>query len=456
MSTTFSMRGVLSLSLGTVVTRAFALATQLVLVFWLSPEEFGYWAAAASAMALLTGLINFGEVNGYLANTGLTLHRTRRSILRLNSILVVVGLVVAGAYLYVGDPRVAALCLMIVVSIPVQGDADLMYAAGVRSRQYSLLIWAQSMAAVLKLLVAVAIAVWSESAIALAISALAYYVLLDVVVHSRLRRDDADQAEPAPTLHARQRFSWAVNSLMMTVPLQVAYLVSQFLASPEVLGILYLAFQITLGISGLISQPLARVSLSVFATLQGSDRAEVAMTFMHIFSAGMAVIVAFGVLVLPWSEPWIGQEWALAVPATMALLISLTARIAAPVIDGFQQSSGRWWQATSFNTVDALGTGLAACTAVFNDVVVLALAVSAWKVIFGLGRFGIVMNEASAKTRLVFGLLTLVVSTGGFVAVLSPDDVRFILASVLFLGSMVWFIVSLRKQRQQTILMGRM
>ncbi|MFI7579549.1 oligosaccharide flippase family protein [Kocuria kalidii] len=456
MSSTFSMRGVFSLSLGTVVTRAFALATQLVLVFWLSPEEFGYWAAAASAMALLTGLINFGEVNGYLANQGITLHRTRRSILRLNSLLVVIGLMVAGAYLYAGEPRVAALSLLIVVSIPVQGDADLLYAAGVRSRQYSLLIWAQAMAAVLKLLVAVAIAVWSESAIALAISALAYYVVLDMVIHSRLRRDGADRAEPAPTPHVRQRFSWAVNSLMMTIPLQVAYLVSQFLASPEVLGILYLAFQITLGISGLISQPLARVSLSVFAALQGGDRTKAAMTFMHVFSAGMAIIVAFGVLILPWSEPWIGQEWALAVPATMALLISLTARIVAPVIDGFQQSSGRWWQATLFNTVDAIGTGLAACTAVFNDVVLLALAVSAWKVMFGLGRFCIVMNDASVGTRLVFGFLTFVMSAGGFVAVLSPDDVRVSLASVLLLGSMAWFLASLRKQRQQVISMGRM
>lgn len=444
-STATPMRGVLSLSLGTVVTRGLALCTQLLLVIWLAPAQFGYWAAASSAMSLITGLVNFGEVNGYLANEGSVLRRTRHAIWRLNTLLVVVGLGIAGAYLYAGDARVAALALLIAVSIPIQGDSDLMYAAGVRSCQYSLLIWAQSLSAVLKLVVAVAIAFWSESALALALSALAYYVALDAAVLSRLRRQDPPPSTQVFEPHRRQRFSWAVNSLMMTIPLQSAYLVTQFLAAPEVLGVLYLAFQITLGISGVISQPLARVALSAFASLQGIRRAETAMSFMHVFSSGMLIIVAGGSLVLPWAEPWISQEWAVAIPATLTLLVSLTPRIVSPVIDGFQQSSGRWWQATSFNAVDAVGTGVAACTAVFGDVVLLAMSISVWKVLFGVSRFLIVMREVELAPRALFAGLLLLTSTLGFVSVISADTTRTVLCGLLIVLGAAWLLLALRR-----------
>lgn len=438
MSSTNSLRGVLSLSVGTAVTRGLALCTQLLLVIWLAPAEFGYWAAASSAMAFVTGLVNFGEVNGYLANSRATMGRTRRVIIRLNVVLVIAGLVISGFYLYAGDTEVAILGLLIAVSIPIQGDSDLMYAAGVKSRQYGLLIWAQSMGAALKLVVAVAIAFWSESAMALAISFLAYYIVVDITILSRLKKANCSSSVVAPAPRHRQRFSWAVNSYMMTLPLQSAYLVSQFLASPEIIGILYLSFQITLGISGVISQPLARVALSAFASLQGVRRAETAMTFMHIFSAGMSGIVAIGILVLPLVKPWLGHQWIAAVPATLALLVSLTPRIVAPIIDGFQQSSGRWWQATSFNAVDAIGTGIASCTAVVGDVVLLAISISAWKALFGIGRFLVVMREVERAPRLGFTLLLVVATMFGFVAVLGSDHVRIVFAVLLLILGVAW------------------
>lgn len=444
-TTVTPMRGVLSLSLGTAVTRGLALCTQLLLVIWLAPAEFGYWAAASSAMSLVTGLVNFGEVNGYLANEGSMLQRARRAIWRLNTLLVIVGLGIAGAYVYWGDTRVAALALLIAVSIPIQGDSDLMYAAGVRSSQFSLLIWAQSFGAVLKLLVAVAIASWSESALALAVSALAYYVAVDAAILSRLRRHDPQPATPAFEPHRKQRFSWAVNSLMMTIPLQSAYLVAQFLATPEVLGVLYLAFQITLGISGVISQPLARVALSAFASLQGGRRARTAMSFMHVFASGMLTIVACGILVMPWAEPYISPEWTVAVPATLTLLVSLTPRIVSPVIDGFQQSSGRWWQATTFNAVDAIGTGLAACTAVFGDVVLLAISISVWKVLFGVGRFLVVMREVKFASRALFAGLLILTSTLGFICVNSEHITRVLLCFLLIFMGAGWLILTLSK-----------
>lgn len=456
MSTSTPLRGVLSLSVGTAVTRALALFTQLILVIWLTPAEFGYWAAASSAMSIVTGLINFGEVNGYLANSGAAFKRTRRAILRMNALLVVAGLIISCAYLYYGDMRVAALALLITVSIPVQGDADLLYAAGVRSRQFGLLILAQSFGAVLKLVVAVAIAFWSESAMALAVSVLAYYIAVDLAILSRLRRMEPSSSIPAFEPRRTERFSWAINSFMMTLPLQAAYLVSQFLAEPEVLGVLYLSFQVTLGISGVISQPLARVALSAFASLQGARRAETAMGFMHVFSSGMLIVVTGGILVLPWAKPYINQEWVAAVPATLVLLVSLTPRIISPVIDGFQQSSGRWWQATSFNAVDAVGTGVAACTAVFGDVVLLAMSISVWKVLFGVSRFVVVMREIELGPRMLFAVILLLTSALGYVSVVSSDMMRTVLCLLLVVLGTGWFFLALRRTKTQPIVQREM
>src|SRR5690606_15513563 len=117
--------------------------SQAVLVVWLSPEEFGLWAAATSSMAVLTGLVNFGEVNGYLAGGEERLREARRAIWRLNGLLTLVAGVVVASYWVSGQHEVAILVALVGLNIPLLGECNLLYAAYVRRRANGSLVRAQ-------------------------------------------------------------------------------------------------------------------------------------------------------------------------------------------------------------------------------------------------------------------------------------------------------------------------
>lgn len=92
------LRGILGLSAVTAASRGLSSLSVLLLALWLPPQAFGYWAAASSTMALVFALSNFGQVTSYLSGHGSDFTTTRRSIFRLNSLLALVGLMLAGTY----------------------------------------------------------------------------------------------------------------------------------------------------------------------------------------------------------------------------------------------------------------------------------------------------------------------------------------------------------------------
>ena len=129
--------GILRLSIGTAVARALAAIGQLLLAVWLTPTDFGYWAAATSIISVLTGMANFGEVNGYLSGQGGTFSQARRAILRVNAVLAGSGAIIAALYWLDGNVIVAALAAISALSIPLIGDAELMYSTGVKYKAYA-------------------------------------------------------------------------------------------------------------------------------------------------------------------------------------------------------------------------------------------------------------------------------------------------------------------------------
>jgi hypothetical protein len=184
------------------------------------------------------------------------------------------------------------------------------------------------------------------------------------------------------------------------LPLQIGFLVAQFFATPATLGIYYFAFQITLGISGLIAVPLARVSLSTLGEMAGTPRARAAMSLCTWFGAGMICVAALATLVIPLAEPYVAERWQAALPATLILLASLPARMMTPVVDAYQQAQGRWWQGTAFNVADIVGTALAALTILTGDVLVLVFAMTLWKVLLSQVRTLAVFGSTTVRQRL--------------------------------------------------------
>lgn len=388
------LRGVLGLSSGTIIARALATVGQLVLAFWLSPAEFGYWAAATSAISLLAGLANFGEVNAYLGGHGLTFRKVRKSTRIINWALVVVAAAVASAYFFSDRPEVGVLAVIAAVTIPLAGSSDLMYATGVKVKAYRAVVVTQIIAAVVKIAFGIAVAITTQSAIAIAVSTLVFYMIMDFGLVRLVQRATANEIDPEGRIGFGSRFKWAANSVAMSLPLQIGFLVAQFLATPELLGLYYIAFQVTLGITGLVSAPLSRVSLSTLGQLHGVGRLRLGLSLSNLFGLGMLVVASLLALSLPLAETFVPVEWRPAIPAIILMVASMPMRMMGPVVDAYQQATNRWWQSTTFNIIDMVGTAVAALFAISGDILLLVLAASLWKILLALGRIVFVFRAA--------------------------------------------------------------
>lgn len=402
--------GILRLSIGTAVARALAAIGQLLLAVWLTPTDFGYWAAATSIISVLTGLANFGEVNGYLSGQGGTFSQARRAILRVNAVLAGSGAIIAALYWLDGNVIVAALAAISALSIPLIGDAELMYSTGVKYKAYARVVGAQIVAAIAKIAVGVLIAALFASPLAFAVSTVVFYLLMDALILRRVPSLTAAEVESARHVSARTRITWGVNSLFVTLPIQVGFIVAQFGASAEVLGLYFLAYQVSLGLSGLVSVPLARVALSSLARETPERRVPLSMELCRLFVFAVSGLAALVSLVTPFIGTVLGDEWTAAAPAVVILLASLAVRMMSPILDGLQQANNRWWQGTAFNAVDTVGTAAAALVSFTGDLLFLVSAVALWKVLFGLVRAAWLLRSARRGPLLATLLPALVMS----------------------------------------------
>jgi O-antigen/teichoic acid export membrane protein len=442
--------GIATLSSASAASRVIAALSTLLLAIWLPPAQFGYWAAANSAMAIAMAFVNFGEVNGYLSGHGGNFRTTRRSTLRGNLLLALVAVAIAVGYVVTGNSMVGILAFVIAATIPLVGDSDLLYAAGVKHKFFGRVTASQVLAAAAKLGIGVLVAYLTGSAIAIAISTLAYYIVIETILlvripHTALRDEPSDINHPP----ARARVKWAVNSFFMTLPIQVAFLVAQFLATPEVLGVFYLAFQASLAISGVLVPPISRVTLSTFAATNPDRRAESAYTIASTFGAALLFIAPTVLLLSPIVNRWLSSEWQLALPTAVLLLASLPMRIMGPILDAYQQSHNKWWQSTTFNVIDTALTGVAALTAISGNVLIMGVAISAAKLALGIVRTIWVFAGQSARYWLGLVLPVTAGSACTMVAVFTgPPAVQILSAASLLIGA-VWLTISLRRARRE-------
>lgn len=437
------LRGAVSLSVGTAAVRGLSAASQLVLAIWLLPAEFGLWAASLSSLTFFTSIANFGEVNGYLSGRSKSFSRLVRATRRQNAALTVVALAAATVVLITAGAEGGVLALIIALSIPLQGEADVYYAAGVKVRAYSRLVVAQLVAAMLKLVLGVGLAVWLSSALALAIPTILYY-LIQIVWLRGLRRQVTDDALETEPVSGRERLSWAVNSLVMTLPLQIGFFVAQFVTDKETLGLYYIAFQVSLGISGLLAVPLARVALSAFGEESGPGRVRLAVSLSQILGAAVALTVAVLSAAIILLGPFAPQEWRAAVPVAIIMLASLPIRLIAPVLEGYQQSNKQWWQSTVFNAVETLASALIALTLAYFDLVIFALVLTSWRLSFGVVRMFIVLRTGRwLPVILLASSISLSTALLSSSALVDPTYAYIILAAaavqaVLWLATLAW------------------
>lgn len=380
------------LTVGTFVAQGLGATSQFLLAAWLTPSDFGLFATANTTLFVLFALMNLGDVTGYLSNRGWVERQLLSSTLRTNSILAVIGLVVALVFLLQDQVVLGWLVLLLAFELPLMGRTLALYAIAVLHGHVRLIVFSQMVAAILKLLVGVLVAAAWQTPMALVFALIAYSasygVLLEVFIRRRIPKQPF-QEEPK----RKDRFSWAIQSLTQALPTQADYVVVAAVSSPHVLGLYFFAYQATAGLSALLTGPLMKSSLAEFGRLDASERS-VAMPLLRKVSGVVALVVVFFALVLYFGQSLLPDEWAEA-PAVLVLLLgTLSSRFVTPVAEARQIADNRWWRSGFLNTIDAIGTAVAALVAITDSVLALAGAIAVWKFIIAVIRIAVCFPES--------------------------------------------------------------
>lgn len=430
------------LTAGTSLIRGISASTQFLLVFWIMPEEFGYWAAANASIAILAGFANLGMVNAYLSRDGISRPGLLRDTLYANLGLAAVGACISGLYLAGGRPEVALLALIASLTIPVSGAADAHHAFRVEARNVRRVLLSQASAAGAKLIVGVAVAIATQSALALALANATFWLLTLALLYSLT---DRSGREAATALPVRSRAKWVANKWALSMQVHAVILVAQFFASPTALGLFYLGYQLIIAVQSLIAAPLHRVAIASLASVPAPERRALAVRVVTPVGAVGLIGAAVLTLGLLGARPGLPAAWADAVPVAIVLAALLPTRLVAPIVDGDLLTSGRWGTSTAIYLVDGLGCALLALVLIEHGPTWLAVGVFGWKTAVAVTRMVMLLGVARAGLTNV-ALLT-VLALALVVATLLSTAVQLAAASTAMALGCFSLIHSVRTHR---------
>lgn len=445
-----------AVSIGGLIVQAGGALGQFLYVIWLTPADFGLWAAASAAVALVGSVTNAGEANAYLASRSSGISGPFRRSARFNYLLGAVGLLIAIFFAVFVDLRVAPLIAVLAFGLPLQGRAAMLVAVFIKTRSQSKLISYQVIGTLVRLSVGIFVAIIWQSPFALALSYISYSAIVVVLGNLWIKRF----APPLVTSPSEPSGSWslrvdrAVHQFSQILPHQSGYLTTSMFASAQLLGLYFFAYQATSAISAVVGPPLSKATMAELTRVEKSERIPLVWRFLILVTALVALYAA---LVGLASQPvlgLIGERWAGVLAPLVILLSSLPARFILPVTEALFMVSAKWRRSTSINFMDAAGVALSAFIALVileGDVAVLAACITFWQVGYG-------------NIRAIFALPGHRVLT--LITIVLPNTlvVVFFATSVMQLGYLHWiaflcvlvitgaqlvvFVVSARRARQ--------
>lgn len=397
------------------VTQVMAAGAQFLLAIWLLPADFGFWATATAWTALLLGLANFGEVNGYLSDPHARLGNSVRRTLIPNAVLLGVALGMSALAAYQGQQTLAWLLLICGVNIPAQGLGNLLYAGMVKHRFRRKLVLAQVASAIARILVMLVIAMATGSALALAAGLLVMSASL-VVMCSWALKDRTELQEGSVT--PRKPLLWGGQSLSQMLALQADYLVLSILANPVVLGLYFFSYQVTVAMTAVVSPALSRTAMAEFARATSQPaRLRLAVGLQQRLGLVSSLLTLLAATLIVVAAPLLPSAWSSARDLILVLLLSIPARLANPLTDALQMASGRWRRSSLYNLIDAIGTAAAATSLIVWDIFWVALAIAIWKAVWSGFRiflaFGVAGGRRTAAAVAFAPVAFAVVAAGG-------------------------------------------
>lgn len=436
------------------VTQTLGALTHFLLALWLVPADYGVWAAASALTSVLAGLANLGETNRFLAGH-LSLRGSLKRSLRVNLGLAAIGLCIAVASIFAtGNVELAMLTAGVSLHIPLLGAGNLLYVALVRRRQSGAIVVGQFMAAAARVAAACLTAFLTQSAaafvVALWVNALVVVVTFGISLH-RAPADVDLRMSPDRAATQASRATWAAQAVMAILVTQADYLVLALVADATLLGLYFFAYQATVAVTGVVSSPLSKTALSEFTKVSRAEVAPIAAALMaNLFAFAVAGVV-IAVAALNWAGDRLTlSEWSPALPVIVILLASVPARLMVPIVDALQLATNQVATNARINALDAVGTGLAALTALTGDVLLVAAAVSTWKVVVCTLRVLVALRgHGTASTRWLTALTPTLF--GGFLIAsqLAADQAETLLLAAALVPVAVWGWAQLRSARRE-------
>ena len=377
-----------AVSLGSLLVQAGGVLGQFLYAIWLTPADFGLWATASASVALLGAFTNGGEANAYLAGKRLGISATFKRSQLINIVLAAVTTLLALIIAVIADPRVALLIVLLAIGIPLQGRGAMLVAVFIKVRNRSALIMFQAISTCFRLVVGVCVASIWQSPLALALAHLTYALVLVVIGQIWIKLHGASllKASSASAGTWTLRIDRALHQVSQVLPHQIGYLTVSLLASAQLLGLFFFAYQATSAISGVLASPLSKATMSELSRVGRSQRVAIVSRFLILTIALVGTLTALvSVIVQPVSS-LVGDTWQGVFAPFVILLASLPARFVFPVTEALYMVDGKWRRSMFINLLDAFGVATSAFIAlkVLNgDVILLAVAITMWKVLYG-------------------------------------------------------------------------
>jgi PST family polysaccharide transporter len=423
-----AMRGMSWMALNTIGARGAVFLSQLVLGYLLTPADFGLYALALSVVAAMGGVRNGGTAQLMTAQgSGYRGHLALHSQYALLMNVIALVALLAMAWLAKAAKGIDALGWLVAaigLSFPL-GTLGSIYRTELsvlgRFRDLAVLSTASTVLWQLEVILLAALGCGAYSFVVPMLlqsvfdGAMGWYYLR----HWPLR---------GPLMTWRQfllLFSethWIMIGLvMLTLGLMGPYFVVGLFTDSTTVGLFFFGFQLAYTLFTLLNNSIETVLPPMLARLNGEPRAQ-AETTIHMLRilvvvslplAGAVALAAHAAVHLLW-----GGRWDRSAPVVSIMVWSLPAWIGFQIVRSLLEARSGWRARLAIFSIYGVGScaAVAVAAGLTHDVTKIALALSGFYVIFGLGVVAMLPALIGVAAREVLGVLIRPLALAGLCA----------------------------------------
>ena len=374
------------------VSKAASFVAQLALGWLLVKADFALYATAASLGVWLTALKD-GAAGSYLIQQGHRFEQLAGAAFQfglLMNVVAALGLIAAAPFAayHLDRPQLTLLVWCMAFATILASPVMVYRAKLMIDLRFSTEARIGSLSAIIRYSLMIALAAWGFGALSFVVP----LVLVAIYEWSMYRWTVGKVRlwEP-PDWHKMRELGRACRWLMLAT-LAVAligngdYIVLSVLA-PSVLADYYFGFQLTVGISAVVTSGVKAVLMPAFSRLADSPERQArgfarSIGMLSLLAAPVCTLTAV-VAPLLVDAAWQGK-WNEAIPVIQVMALSLYPRLFQPVSGAVLEARGKWRLRSMLLVADGLGImGATAVGATIGGIRVIAAIVASYRVITG-------------------------------------------------------------------------